>query len=602
MTGIATVPDLVWKIRADSKSGAAFRANKKGIDNSRRSVKGLNADLAGTSKALGRVKSFAAGLGIGFATAELSMLPGVIRSIVSEGSNLAKTADLVGLTTEQLQRMQFGFELAGIEVTDTEKAMEQFGKRLSEAESKGGLLADVLEANGVALRDSQGRMRSVSALLRDYAELIKNAGSEQERLSLATEAFGRSGNRFVLALRDGADGLDELMGKADEAGGVLEEELLRKAEEIDDAFATMWRGFEIRAKRAVLTGVSALSEFQNKISEIGNSDFFNNLVEQMDDFGLIDRSGLVGYGENGQLNSLGRVNQGFNTDFGTNAGLESALIRSAGKTTKIPNRADNEDTERNTRRRRSAARAAREQIDAYAGVIKKLDEEIEMLGLSNEQQRILTEQRAAGVSAASKEGEAIAERIKLINEDRKAQEQRNEVASQFGDLANDGISTLVQSLGLANDEAGRLTASLVEAAAQAVLLGQGPLAGLFGLEGTDGGTGGLFGVLGKTFGGFFAAGGTLGAGQWGIAGENGPEPVIGPARILPHSAMGGAPRVINNVTNYTDSRVSVNSRQEANGDIVNEFVIQTVDRATAEGRFDGTNRSRYGSQRKVRQL
>jgi hypothetical protein len=42
--------------------------------------------------------------------------------------------------------------------------------------------------------------------------------------------------------------------------------------------------------------------------------------------------------------------------------------------------------------------------------------------------------------------------------------------------------------------------------------------------------------IGDFFGGWFANGGTLGAGKWGIAGENGPEIISGPASITP---MGG---------------------------------------------------------------
>lgn len=48
--------------------------------------------------------------------------------------------------------------------------------------------------------------------------------------------------------------------------------------------------------------------------------------------------------------------------------------------------------------------------------------------------------------------------------------------------------------------------------------------------------GGILGGLGKVFGGFFAKGGNLGAGQWGIAGEEGPEIIHGPASVTP---MGG---------------------------------------------------------------
>jgi lambda family phage tail tape measure protein len=48
--------------------------------------------------------------------------------------------------------------------------------------------------------------------------------------------------------------------------------------------------------------------------------------------------------------------------------------------------------------------------------------------------------------------------------------------------------------------------------------------------------GGLFSDIADTFSGWFANGGTLGAGKWGIAGENGPEIISGPASVSP---MGG---------------------------------------------------------------
>lgn len=49
------------------------------------------------------------------------------------------------------------------------------------------------------------------------------------------------------------------------------------------------------------------------------------------------------------------------------------------------------------------------------------------------------------------------------------------------------------------------------------------------------------------FGGFFAAGGTLGAGKWGIAGENGPELITGPANVIPNPQFGGTTNVTYNI-------------------------------------------------------
>jgi lambda family phage tail tape measure protein len=54
----------------------------------------------------------------------------------------------------------------------------------------------------------------------------------------------------------------------------------------------------------------------------------------------------------------------------------------------------------------------------------------------------------------------------------------------------------------------------------------------------------VIGGIGDFFGGFFANGGSLGAGKWGIAGENGPELISGPANI---SSMGGGTNVTYNI-------------------------------------------------------
>lgn len=63
--------------------------------------------------------------------------------------------------------------------------------------------------------------------------------------------------------------------------------------------------------------------------------------------------------------------------------------------------------------------------------------------------------------------------------------------------------------------------------------------------------GGIGSSIGDLFGGFFANGGTLGAGNWGIAGENGPEIISGPATITPMG--GGQPTYVTYNINATDA-------------------------------------------------
>ena len=58
-------------------------------------------------------------------------------------------------------------------------------------------------------------------------------------------------------------------------------------------------------------------------------------------------------------------------------------------------------------------------------------------------------------------------------------------------------------------------------------------------------------AVGGFFGGFFADGGQLGAGKWGIAGENGPEMISGPATITP---MGGGSSNVTYNINAVDAQ------------------------------------------------
>lgn len=141
------------------------------------------------------------------------------------------------------------------------------------------------------------------------------------------------------------------------------------------------------------------------------------------------------------------------------------------------------------------------------------------------------------------------------------------IGDSFGDLgktmegtvadALDGISSRFDSFGdFAKGFLSDLNRQLLQFALKDLgitgeggIIGQifGGISGLFG--GGSGGGGGGFGSLlssvGSLFGGFFADGGTLKAGQFGVVGENGPELAFAgsnPMQIMPN---GAAPITVN---------------------------------------------------------
>lgn len=85
--------------------------------------------------------------------------------------------------------------------------------------------------------------------------------------------------------------------------------------------------------------------------------------------------------------------------------------------------------------------------------------------------------------------------------------------------------------------------------------------------------GGILSAL-QGFGGFFAKGGTLGAGQWGFAGEDGIEVVRGPANIAP--VGDGRGRTIVNVSSYGGGEPSVSQRRQGADEII-DVVLKATD-------------------------
>lgn len=146
--------------------------------------------------------------------------------------------------------------------------------------------------------------------------------------------------------------------------------------------------------------------------------------------------------------------------------------------------------------------------------------------------------------------------------------------------------------------------------------GGGASSGLFGaisnflpslISGNGGGWSGqgigqsVMSGFGGSFGGFFARGGDLAPGEWGWAGEDGPEPVVGGRygkTIIPMSAMRGGGTAENHVdartTIYVDARYT---KKDAAEELIRQLpeVMDRRDRALEAHIVTGLRRHRYAT-------
>src|SRR5690606_31286600 len=119
----------------------------------------------------------------------------------------------------------------------------RFSRRTAEAVQGSGELQGILKQYNIAVTDASGTTRNQIDILRDLAEVIKNAGTEQERLRIAFKAFDSEGAALVNMLKDGAAGLDAMIAEAEALGLVIDTKTARAAERFNDNLTRLQRTF-----------------------------------------------------------------------------------------------------------------------------------------------------------------------------------------------------------------------------------------------------------------------------------------------------------------------------------------------------------------------
>jgi hypothetical protein len=236
---------------------------------------------------LGVGGSLFAGVGAGIAGGLIASFSfDKVKDAIKDVADIGKIAEQVGTTTDALQELRYAAEKADAPVGAIDQALVVFGQHLSQAAS--GKLNDfsrILAANGIALRDQAGDMRSQSDLFADYADLIKNAASQQDRLRLAQTAFGEAGTGLVNTLRNGSDGLRDMATEAHELGRVLSVDAVNAAQQLDSDFDSIINSMDYRFKSLVVSVVQGAAEmkraFDSTMAAYGQGDVGGQSLETL---------------------------------------------------------------------------------------------------------------------------------------------------------------------------------------------------------------------------------------------------------------------------------------------------------------------------------
>lgn len=262
----------------------------KGVDRAEMANRKLNLSMARVERQIDRsAKAFNRSIknAVSFRTAVATLagsagLGLLIKRSVQFADTIGKTADKVGFTVEQLQELRFAADQSGVATQTLDMALQRFSRRVGEVAQGQGELLKTAEQYGIELRDqATGAMRSNIDLLREFAEVIRTAESEQEQLRIAFKLFDSEGAALVNLMRRGADGIDLFRARAQSLGIVMSTGMVREAERANDKMNILAEVLRIKVTSAVVRNAEAIGKLADRLTNsLGPA--MDNIIRSLD--------------------------------------------------------------------------------------------------------------------------------------------------------------------------------------------------------------------------------------------------------------------------------------------------------------------------------
>lgn len=233
------------------------------------------------------------------------------RSILNTADALSDASQQLGITTQQLQGLDYAARVSGASSEKLVQALSFLSDGLGEAQRGEGDLAKFMRENNVA-------MGTTVEVLYDVADRVKNATTQTEKMNIATTALGAKGGKSMVSfLNQGADGLRRLQAEAGKKGQIWDADTIAKLDSAKDSFATLEKA---------LVNVAALpaSAFINDLAGLLNAIGDGKVIEGLKKLGYI-MPVVAGVGIGARFGGLAGAAAGGAAGLGASFGLHKLL-------------------------------------------------------------------------------------------------------------------------------------------------------------------------------------------------------------------------------------------------------------------------------------
>ena len=226
------------------ENSAQFMALRREIIQTENNLKSLEKEAGYTSNALDKIAGVSKKVGDGAgkianATKKMSAAAGAgLAAIAGLGYKSVVAADDLntlskqsGITTEDLQEMQYAADLIDV---DTDTIISSLRKLKNNMDSTSAETQAAWDAIGVSTRDANGELRNSTEVFYETLKALSQISNETERDATAMTLFGKSADELAGIIDDGGEALRKYGDQAQELGYVLDQDTLDSLNAVND--------------------------------------------------------------------------------------------------------------------------------------------------------------------------------------------------------------------------------------------------------------------------------------------------------------------------------------------------------------------------------
>lgn len=191
-----------------------------------------------------------------------------IKNALEYAGSLGEISQQLGVTVEQLQIYRFAATQVNITQEEMEKGLGKLSKSIGEA-SLGALAQQrAFAALGINLKDARGHVKATGDVMLELADSFKKIDSPAQQAAVATQFFGKAGQKMIPLLIQGSEGIKKYAEEAAKLGIIITSEMSDKADKASDRLALLNKQLSVQFSSIVAQNADSIYSMANALGQL----------------------------------------------------------------------------------------------------------------------------------------------------------------------------------------------------------------------------------------------------------------------------------------------------------------------------------------------